>query len=370
MMSGHVVVVGGGSMGCAVARTLALGGAQVTLLERAVPGAEASSAAAGILGAQGEADSPGPFLDLCVRSRELYPAWAEALREETGVDIGYRRSGLLHVAHDEPEAVVLGARVERQLAAGFSAQVLDRKEVLAIEPAIDPTVLGAVFFPDDGQVDPRRLTRALSLSAARAGARVRSGAVVRRIHHEGGRVTGVDVDGALIGADAVVLAAGAWSSLVPGAELPERAVKPARGQILAVETRTPILGAVAYSAAGYVVPRLDGTVLVGSTLEMVGYDKAVTVGGLAALTEIAVGIAPALRDAVVTGMWAGFRPHTDDMLPILGRTPTVGLFLATGHYRNGILLTPATAELLAALILEGEAPIDLEPFSVARLPNP
>lgn len=357
-------------MGCAVARVLARGGARVTVLERAVPGAEASSAAAGIIGAQGEADSPGPFLDLCLRSRSLYPAWAEALEEETDIHVGWRRSGLLHLAHDEAEGRLLARRVEQQVALGLQAEVLDRAQVLSVEPAIHPKVLGAVWFQRDGQVDPRRLVKALAISAERAGARFRTGSVVRRVVHEGGRVVGVDVDGELLRADTVVIAAGAWSGLVPGAALPERAIKPARGQILKLETRTPLLSAVVYSAAGYVVPRSDGTVLVGSTLEMVGFDKAVTVAGLGALAAIATGIAPGLGAATVIDSWAGFRPHTDDMLPLIGRTGIDGLLLATGHYRNGILLTPVTAEVIGALVLHGTSPVDLEPFSPHRLQEP
>lgn len=362
-----VVIVGGGTMGCAIARVLARGGAKVTVLERAVPGAEASSAAAGIIGAQGEADSPGPFLDLCLRSRELYPGWAEALHEETGIDVGWRRCGVLHVAHDEPEGRLLARRVEQQLAIGLRADVLDREETLALEPAIDPSVLGAVSFPDDGQVEPRRLVRALAVAAERAGATFRSGAVVRRVLTEGGRVTGVDVEGERLHTGVVVIAAGAWSSLVPGVGLTREAVRPARGQILMLDTRSPLLSAVVYSAAGYVVPRPDGTVLVGSTLEMVGFDKAVTVAGVAALAAIATGIAPRLAGAQVTGSWAGFRPHTADLLPLLGPTPVEGLLLATGHYRNGILLTPVTAEAIAALVLRGRSPVDLAPFAVQRL---
>lgn len=362
-----MVIVGGGTMGSAIARVLARGGARVTVLERAVPGAEASSAAAGIIGAQGEADSPGPFLDLCIRSRALYPAWAEALSEESGIDIGWRRCGVLHLAHDEVEGRVLTRRVEQQVALGLRADVLDREETLALEPAAHPEVLGAVSFPDDGQVVPRRLVRALAVAAGRAGAVFRSGAVVRRLLIEGDRVVGVDVEGEHLAAGVVILAAGAWSSLVPGAGLPERAVRPARGQILMLDTRAPVLSSVIYSAAGYVVPRPDGTVLVGSTLEMVGFDKAVTVSGLASLAAIATGIAPRLGAASVVGSWAGFRPHTADLLPLLGPTPIDGLILATGHYRNGILLTPVTAEALGALVLRGHSPVDLEPFSVARL---
>ncbi|GMV41386.1 MAG: glycine oxidase ThiO [Myxococcales bacterium] len=370
MGSPDVVIIGGGSVGCAVARALARGGARVEVLERAIPGAEASSAAAGIIGAQGEADSPGPFLDLCLRSRSLYADWTAALEDETGVSVGWRRSGLLHLAHDEVEGRLLTRRVEQQAALGLHAEVLDRAQVLALEPAVDPSVLGAVWFPEDGQVDPRRLVKALAIGAERAGAHFRTGAVARRVVHEGGRVLGVDVDGVLLPAGTVVLAAGAWSSLVPGAGLPERVVRPARGQLLKLETRSPVLSAVVYSAAGYVVPRADGTVLVGSTLEMVGFHKAVTVSGLAALAAIATGIAPSLGAASVVDSWAGFRPHTGDLLPLLGPTPLHGLLLATGHYRNGILLTPVTAEIIAALVLRGESPVDLGPFSMQRLEDP
>src|SRR5207245_1390235 len=203
-----------------------------------------------------------------------------------------------------------------------------------------------LYFPADAQVGPRALMRALQLAAANAGVVFRTG-YVRRVVHAGGRVRGVELDSELLDAPAVVLAAGSWSSLVEGTGLPARAVRPVRGQMVALETRPPIARHVLYAGHGYVIVRRDGRVLAGSTDEQVGFEKQVTAGGLHAILSLALGIVPALADAPVTGYWSNFRPFTEDRLPILGPTPISGLYLSTGHFRNGILLSPLSAELIA-----------------------
>lgn len=361
-----VVVVGGGLMGCAVALRLRQAGASVLVLERALPGAEASSAAAGILAPQMEAEGPGPFLDLCLRSRALYPAFAEELRALTGVDVMYAPSGVLRAAFDDAGAQHLEATAAWQRAVGLRAELLDGTEARALEPTLSPAAVAGLHFPDDHQVDNRLLVRALVMAAARAGARFRTGAV-RGVVSEGGRAVGVDVDGALVRAGrAVVIAAGSWSGLVGGAALDPRAVRPARGQMVQLQARLPPFRHILVSEKGYLVPRADGRVLAGSTMELVGFDKQVTAGGLARILEMLLELCPALADVAVDSTWAGFRPWTEDRLPVLGPGPLEGLVLATGHFRNGILLTPITARLVAQVVLGERPSVDLAPFSHAR----
>jgi glycine oxidase len=363
---GDVAIIGGGIMGSAIALRLAQRGVPVTVIERGIPGAEASSAAAGILGPQMEADGPGPLLELGLRSRALYPGLAAELRELTGVDVGYDRSGVLAVALDEAGARALAARRAWQEARGLRVEALTGEAAHALEPALGPSVRAALAFPDDAQVVARELARAFSQAAAVAGARFLTGRYVRRVRVEGGRATGVELDGETLAAGVVVVAAGSWSGLVEGAGLSPAVVRPARGQMVSIETRPPLFRHVVSAPGGYLVPRRDGTVLAGSTVEMVGFHKQVTVGGLAAILSLARALVPGLGDAPVTATWSNFRPYTEDHLPVLGTTPVDGLVLATGHYRNGILLAPITAQVIAELIATGRSSVDLSPFSVRR----
>ena len=356
-----VVVVGGGVVGCAVALRLVSAGARCTVVERSVPGAEASSAAAGILAPQAEGDGPGAFLDLCLRSRSLYPGFVDEVEALSGMRVGFRRSGVLHLAFTEATLERLRVRVGGQRKAGLSAEVLDTKAVLGLEPNVSPDVLGAALFPEDGSVDNRLLMRALSMAAARSGAHFVTGHV-RGLLEASGRTSGVDVDGERLAAGAVVVAAGAWTGLVPGSGLSPRQVRPARGQMVMLRSRLPALERVAFSDEGYLVARADGHLLAGSTVEFQGFAKEVTAAGLRHILGVALRMVPSLADVPVVETWAGLRPFTEDRLPVLGPGPLPGLFLASGHFRNGILLAPVTAELLAQAVFTHTPALPLEPF--------
>ncbi len=361
-----VVVVGAGVQGCAVALRLAQAGKSVVVLERSIPGAEASSAAAGILSPGVEAVELGPFYALCAASLARYEAFARELERLSGVAIGWRAGGTLEVAFDGEHAKVLAARAERLLAHAIAVEVLDDGGVRRLEPGLSAEARGALWFPEEASLDPRLLGRALSIAASRAGARFLTGQV-RRIVTEGGRAAGVDHEAGRIDAGAVVLAAGSWSMLVEGHGLPAGAVRPVRGQIAVLDTRPPLLSRVVFSGRGYVVPRADGRILCGSTMEEVGFEKHVTAGGLNTVLGIALEIAPDLARAPVMETWANFRPASPDGEPILGPGPVPGLFYATGHTRNGILLCPISADAVSAAVLGKPPPVDLAPFSPARL---
>jgi glycine oxidase len=352
MDSPEVLIIGGGLVGCLCALRLAERGARVTVLEKSVPGAEASSAAAGILAGQSESRQPGVLFDLAVESRALYVGLAEELRERAGVDVGYRRCGVLEVARDEAALAELARTYAWQSERGQRVEVLRSAELFAREPGLSPRLAGALWFPDDAQVEPARLVSAVAQAAERAGVRFRSGAYVRRVVVASGTARGVELDdGAHVAADQVVLAAGAWSSLVQGAALPEGAVRPARGQIVELSTRTPPAGAVVFGDGGYVVPRADGRVVCGSTLEFVGFRNEVTAGGMLRVLAMAVGLVPALEHAPVARSWSNFRPYTPDGAPLVGDPGIAGLTIATGHYRSGILMAPVTAELVCERVL-------------------
>jgi glycine oxidase len=360
------VLIGGGVMGCAIGWRLAQAGVDTIILERAIPGAEASSAAAGILAAQEEARGPGPLADLALRSRARFPELAAELRAATGVDIGHRECGLTAVCLEPGDEDRLEQRYAWQRAAGLRLEWLRGDALRAREPALAPAIATGLHFPDDGQVEPRAYLRALALAAAGAGARFMTGAHVRRVVHDGPRVAGVEVEGELVAARTVVVAAGSWSALVEGGDLPPRSVRPMRGQIAQLETRPPAIRGTIVCASGYVVGRADGRVLAGSTMELVGYEKQVTAGGLHHVLDVALRLAPGLASAPVTETWANFRPATDDELPFIGPTQHEGLLVATGHFRNGILLSPITADLIAELVVRGRTSLDLGPFLALR----
>jgi glycine oxidase len=236
-----------------------------------------------------------------------------------------------------------------------------------MEPGLSAKLKGGVAFPGDGRVDPPLLLRALHVAAQSAGAHFRTGAYVKSVDVRQDRATGVLLDdGSRIGAGHVVVAAGSWTTLVGGLPLAAGAVRPARGQIVELFTPAPVLRRVVYGPRCYLVPRDDGRLLVGSTLEFVGYRRDVTAVAVRDLLDAALKLVPALADASLRGTWSSFRPYTDDELPLIGATGVRGLTLATGHYRNGILLAPITAEIVASIVAGRRSPLPLAPFSPLR----
>jgi glycine oxidase len=345
-----VVIIGAGVMGCAAALSLGERGARALVLERAVPGAEASSVAAGILGPSLEAESDGPALAVARRSLALHASLAEKLRDCTGVDVGFRKTGALMLAKTDAELAALEAKHAFLARRDLRADLLDAHGAREAEPALNPELLGALSLPDEAQLEPPRLLRALAIAAEQAGARFRVGATVRRVVVDDGRVVGVDLGDEVLPAARVIVAAGSWTSLLPGLDVGSDVIFPVRGQIAHCETRAPILRRIVFGAGGYVVPRPDGRALVGATAERVGFRREVTLGGLERMAAIARGIAPSLLDAPFVEARVSFRPATPDGLPLVGRTSVEGLFVTSGHYRNGILLAPLSGELIADLL--------------------
>lgn len=351
----RVAIIGAGVMGCTTALALAERGAEVVVLERAVPGAEASSAAAGILGAQAELHGPGDgdSAALFVRARAAWEAWAAAIREASGIDVGYRASGVLRVALTEAEGAALAREVEWQTSLGLRASLLDAAAARAVEPELAGSVAAASYFPDDAQVDPPALLRALMVSLARsARVAVRAGATVRSLLVERDRCAGVALDDGELRADATVLAAGSWSSLVPGVPPALPTVRPVRGQMVLLDERPPRVKSIVFGAGSYVVPRGDGRVLCGSTMEHAGFRKEVTAAGVHAVLSGALACVPSLGAAQLAGTWSNFRPYAAGGA-LVGASPLAGLFVATGHHRNGILLSKLTADAVAMAVIAG-----------------
>jgi len=362
-----VLIIGGGIMGTSAAWELARHGVRCLVLERSVPGAEASSAAAGILGAQAEAHAPGPMTELCLASRARYEKFAATLSRETRIDVGYRQCGVLRVGFERAAVTKLSAQSAWQSKQRLAVERLDARALTALEPALSPRISGGVRFAADSRVEPRALLRALHIAALARGVRFQSGAFVRRIALSGGRAVGVVLDdGNELRAENVVVAAGSWTSLIDGLGLPPGKVIPARGQIIELELPAPALSHVVFGPGAYLVPRDDGRLLIGSTLEFVGYEREVTAGAVRDLLTHATALVPSLERAALRDTWSNFRPYTKDELPLLGRTQIPGLFLSTGHYRNGILLAPISAEIVRAAVLGQRAPLAIEAFRPER----
>ncbi len=365
-----VAVIGAGVCGLGIGWRLAQAACRVDIFDRGAIGRGASHAAAGMLAAGVETE-PGELelLQLNRQSQRAWPAFAAELEAASGRDIGYRDDGTLVVALTRDDERQLRFIHDYHRRAGIAATLIGGAEARQREPYLNPRIPAAVWSPDDHQVDNRALTAALAAAAERAGARLRPDCAVEAIRVESGRAIGAVVAGEAVAADAVVLAAGAWCRTVGGLEpaaLPP--VRPIKGQMLAVQMdpEAPLLRHVLWAPGIYLVPRRDGRLLIGATVEEKGFDDTITAGGQYALLDAAWRALPAIEELPIAETWVGFRPGSRDDAPILGPGPVDGLVYATGHHRNGILLTPVTADLVSRFVLTGELDPALAPFTLAR----
>jgi glycine oxidase len=359
----EVAVVGGGAVGAACARALALRGLEVVIFEPGPDAAAASPASAGLLAAQIEPTDEA-LLALSVRARDSYEPLAAELKETTGIDIGFWRAGIASIAFDEDTADRLKQEVARQRQAGLRCDWLDTEEMQERWPGAAPDCPGALVAPEDGALDPQALTRACLADARRLGATLRTERVTG-IETAQDRVTGVRTPGGTTAVGHVVLAAGVWSPHIAGLPRPVP-VEPVRGQMASTAWPASIPAAILYHDRGYVLAR-GAEALLGSTMEHAGFDCRVTNEGLAQIFREAVRLLPALLHQAVQRMWAGLRPVTADGRPVLGADPDVArLWYATGHGRNGILLAALTGEIIADLIVKGETDLDFAPLSMER----
>jgi glycine oxidase len=362
-----VVVVGGGVIGCAIAYALVGKGARVTVLERDRIGAHASSAAAGMLGAQVEMTHPGPMVNLCLESRALYPRWQQQLKEETGLDIEWTEAGLLRLAHTAAEVESLRKREQWQRQTGLDATWLEKEPLRMLEPALSSEWSGALRIPGDGHVSAPRLVQALAQGIRSRGGFIREGVDVRDVRTMGKQVVEVETSSGSFACDNVVLSAGAWLSHFVsrlGGEIP---IMPVKGESLALRPHRPLFRQTLFGPHGvYLVPKSDGRVIVGATEQEGETRPGVTAEGAAWLLMESIRMVPKLKEAEWVDAWSGLRPRTPDGLPVLGRlSPWKNVFVAGGHYRNGILLAPVTGEGIAEWIAGGKEP-DWEAFSPNR----
>jgi glycine oxidase len=366
----RVVIIGAGVVGLGIAWRLA-GRAEVLLFDRAKAGAGASHAAAGMLAACCEAE-PGEeaLVALGRDSQARWPGFADELLQASGVDVELRREGTLVLALTADDQAALVHQLDYQQKLGLPLQWLSAAATRAKEPHLAGKIAGAVFSPEDHQVDNRKLAAALRIAAEAVGAKIHEHQPVKEIAVQGGRATGVMLeDGTRVAADRVVLAAGAWSRTIAGLPPDRRPpVRPVKGQMLALrmDASAPLLAHVLWAPGAYLVPRRDGRLVIGGTVEEKGFDETITAGGMLTLLEAAWRAIPAVEELPIDEIWVGHRPGSRDDAPILGRAPLEDLFYATGHHRNGILLAPVTADAMAKLILDDVVEPAIKPFGLER----
>ena len=354
-----ILIIGGGIVGLAIAVELSRRGAKVTVVSKDSTQA-ASHAAAGMLAPLAEKLTSPPMLDLCLRSRWLYPEWTAKLEELTGIETGYLPCGILAPTYNKPQSIAEDNN---------RAVWLDERAIKMYQPGLSDRVVGGWWYPEDGQVDSRCLMRSLVQAARTLGVEIKEGVSVKAIQQRQGKVDGVLTDLGQLSAEQYVLAAGSWSN-----QLTPLPVRPVKGQMLSLRMPQKLhqpfpLQRVLYGDDIYLVPRQDGRLIVGATVEEAEWNPFNTPKGIQSLLNKATELYPAAADWQIEELWWGFRPGTPDELPILGRSACDNLFLATGHYRNGILLAPITASLVADLLEQKSDPL-LAEFSYQRFYRP
>jgi glycine oxidase len=360
-----VAIIGGGIIGCALARVLVGENLRVCIIDRGAPGSEASGAAAGMLSPSAEAEKDNPLFLLSRASRNLYQALADELVAETGIDPQYRTEGTLVLTADEHEHGQMMATVEWQRSLGVPVEQLSSQQLRELEPALSEPA-AAFFFPQDHQVDNRLLMDALIQSCRQRGVEFVLGRTAVAVERNGHGAAGVDLSDGYIAVPKIINCSGAWAAAIRVPGLAPPPIRPVKGHMLALRSPTGVLRHVVRTARAYLVPRRDGRVLVGSTMEEAGFDKTPRAGPLAGLLQSAQLLCPALEQSEIAEYWAGLRPAAPDGLPLLGPTELEGYWFALGHFRNGILLAPITAAVLSEWFLTGHTPIPMESFSPNR----
>jgi glycine oxidase len=372
-MHPEVIVVGGGLIGLASAWRSTLAGMKVVVVDDA-PASGASSVAAGMLAPVTEVHyGEGSLLKLNLAASALYPGWVAELEEATGLPVGYRRSGTLMVARDQDENAALSETFRFQQSLGLESERLRSRECRELEPSLAPGIRGGIYVPGDHQVDPAALGAALGVACRALGVTFLD-RKARALNHDGSSIRGIVLDnGEELPADRVVLAAGSWSGSIGGLDDHPLPVRPVKGQLVRLHADHENGLPVAHNIRGadvYLVPRTDGRLVIGATVEERGFDTSVTAGAVHDLLRDAYELVPEVGELTWAGAFAALRPGTPDNAPLIGPLAIEGVFAATGHYRNGVLLAPVTGNIVAEWLTTGAVPALAEAFSPARFTTP
>jgi glycine oxidase len=366
MQRADVAIVGGGIIGASIALELAAQKLSVTIFDRQSPGREASWAAAGMLSAAPDGLPAVPLIPLAQESLHLYPAFVKSVEEASGKDAAFENQGALHLFPGRNAERDRDELVAQYRGLGISVEPLSMRDARDKETTIGAEIGAAAWHPDEARVDPRLLTEAVLSAAQTRGVQICRDIAVSQILCEGNRCRGVLAGDQEVQASHVVIAAGSFCAEITGPRGPLAPIRPVRGQMAALRIPGFRLHHVLRSHEGYLVPRRDGRIVAGSTLENAGFEKRVTPAGLRKVLSAAAEMLPQLEEAEIVETWSGLRPGTPDELPILGPSDMQGLLLATGHYRNGILLAPVTAKLICEWIIAGKTSFDAGIFSPMR----
>jgi glycine oxidase len=348
-----VAIIGGGINGSSIAYQLAKLGKKVIIIEKERLACEASSAAAGMLAAQAEIEQDGPLFQLALKSQAMFSTLESELFEYTGIDIEFVHKGMLKIAETEEIAVEVKKQVSFQRNWDPTIKWLDAKEIREIEPVLSPSVSGGMYLPNDGHVQPAKLSLAFAKAAVYFGARIHENTEVLSFIYENNQVKGVKTTNGVIHCQQVIIATGAWAAKLMRESGLDIGVYPVKGECFSIMTEKPIINTTIFSDKRcYLVPKRNGEIFIGATMIEDTFDKKVTPGGIATLIERATQLVPQIKDAAWERVWSGIRPQTGDGLPYMGEHPRwKGLFVAAGHFRNGILLSPITGKLVADLVV-------------------
>jgi glycine oxidase len=370
--SGHVVVIGGGIIGCSIAYYLAKSGMAVTVLERGEIGAQASGAAAGLFSLWKPLAKMDAYNRFLFAGQALFTELTAELEEITGIDLEYEPSGTLRTIQHEARLRKLQPWVASCQSAGLAVELLNEEETRRREPHLAADICGALWLPNEGQVRAQRVVEALVDAATRRGATISPHRAVVAVQHSGGRVVSVTTEqGESVPCDYLVIAAGAWAAqcgqwldlILP--------VEPQRGQLLSLRQPVPAVNHIVIGKGIYLAPKQDGTLIVGATKEAVGFDARVTAGGVFWLLDWALRLMPVLKHCTIERVWTGLRPTTPDNAPILGTAPGwENVALAVGHHSFGVLLSAISGRSIAALIMDGRTPEIIQPFALERFTRP
>jgi glycine oxidase len=360
-----VAIAGGGLIGGSIALELARAGLRVGLFDRQEPGQEASRAGAGILSPAPESAAMISLVPLAKASMAIYPDFVRMVEEISSQSVGYRPKGTLQAIFTPDAREELSTVIALHHGLGLKAEPLRAEDARELEPALSDELEAAVLRPEEASVDNRALTQAVLEAARRSGVEFFAGSEVEAISREGGRCVGVNLKKEKIEAQWTVIAAGCFSANIEGVAA-YAPVRPAKGQMIALRTGDLKIERVLWSEKIYLVPRDDGRILAGATVEYTGYDKGLTAGGLEKILAGTLELSPGLSNARVEETWAGLRPDSPDHLPILGPTELDGLLIATGHFRGGILLTPITSQLVREWVTQQRVSVDWDRFSPMR----
>ena len=365
-----IIIIGAGIIGLSISYYLKKSNFAVVVLEKDKAGMEASYASAGMLAAQSEFEFYEKFMDFCIKSRNMYPDFCKDIETASGISVECQKSGMIRPALNEEHEIHFKQNYEWQKNHGFEIEFLSGDELRKIEPKLSKNIISGLYTKNDGQVNNRKLMEALITANKKNGVKIVEDTSVIDYLIKNNVINGVKTNNGNIDADVVVNCAGSWSSLISPKLIPNFEVKPIRGQIVSLQANKKILDKVIFASVlgkgGYIVPRQDNTIILGSTVEDAGFEKNTTKEGINSILKNCFAIIPELKNLKIIDRYCGFRPISSDNLPIMGKTRIENLILATAHYRNGILLAPITAKAVTEIIVNDNTPQEIKDFGVER----